>query len=151
VKKQEIFGSHYGTCTKCNWPYERFPKVDMNWLELRDSSVCTASIILIKSMMECRTSWWPLIRANDGYHFMQTVYFKPSINMTVGNMCWTLIKFLSPTYNQTQLYIFHPQSGKSVLPVEVSLQTDFTCKIWGFHGGDYEEWSLLGCYAEWLL
>jgi hypothetical protein len=19
------------------------------------------------------------------------------------------------------------------------------CKIWGFHGGDYEEWSLLGC------
>jgi hypothetical protein len=21
------------------------------------------------------------------------------------------------------------------------------CKIWGFHGGDYEEWCLLGCYA----
>jgi hypothetical protein len=20
-------------------------------------------------------------------------------------------------------------------------------KIWGFHGGDYEEWCLLGCYA----
>jgi hypothetical protein len=26
-----------------------------------------------------------------------------------------------------------------------------TCKIWGFHGGDYEEWCLLGCYAVWLL
>jgi hypothetical protein len=25
------------------------------------------------------------------------------------------------------------------------------CKIWGFHGGDYEEWRLLGCYAVWLL
>jgi hypothetical protein len=25
------------------------------------------------------------------------------------------------------------------------------CKIWGFHGGDYEEWCLLGCYAVWLL
>jgi hypothetical protein len=25
------------------------------------------------------------------------------------------------------------------------------CKIWGFHGGDYEEWCLLGCYAMWLL
>jgi hypothetical protein len=24
-------------------------------------------------------------------------------------------------------------------------------KIWGFHGGDYEEWYLLGCYAVWLL
>jgi hypothetical protein len=24
-------------------------------------------------------------------------------------------------------------------------------KIWGFHGGDYEEWCLLGCYAMWFL
>jgi hypothetical protein len=24
-------------------------------------------------------------------------------------------------------------------------------KVWGFHGGDYEEWCLLGCYAVWLL
>jgi hypothetical protein len=24
-------------------------------------------------------------------------------------------------------------------------------KIWGFHGCDYEEWCLLGCYAVWLL
>jgi hypothetical protein len=24
-------------------------------------------------------------------------------------------------------------------------------KIWGFHGGDFEEWCLLGCYAVWLL
>jgi hypothetical protein len=23
--------------------------------------------------------------------------------------------------------------------------------IWVFHGGDYEEWCLLGCYAVWLL
>jgi hypothetical protein len=25
------------------------------------------------------------------------------------------------------------------------------CKIWGFHGGDYEEWRLLGSYAVLLL
>jgi hypothetical protein len=25
------------------------------------------------------------------------------------------------------------------------------CKIWGFHGGDYDEWRLLGCYTVWLL
>jgi hypothetical protein len=24
------------------------------------------------------------------------------------------------------------------------------CKIWGYHGSDYEECSLLGCYAVWL-
>jgi hypothetical protein len=26
-----------------------------------------------------------------------------------------------------------------------------TSKISGFHGGDYEEWCLLGCYAVWLF
>jgi hypothetical protein len=25
------------------------------------------------------------------------------------------------------------------------------CKISGFHGRNYEEWRLLGCYAVWLL
>jgi hypothetical protein len=25
------------------------------------------------------------------------------------------------------------------------------CRIWGFHGGDYEEWRRLECYAVWLL
>jgi hypothetical protein len=25
------------------------------------------------------------------------------------------------------------------------------CKFWGFHGGDYEERCLLGCYDVWLL
>jgi hypothetical protein len=24
-----------------------------------------------------------------------------------------------------------------------------SCKIWGFHGGDYEEWCLLGCSPWW--
>jgi hypothetical protein len=35
----------------------------------------------------------------------------------------------------------------SVRPVK-NLQP---CKVWGFHGGDYEECRLLGCYALWLL
>jgi hypothetical protein len=32
---------------------------------------------------------------------------------------------------------------------ECNLQ--FRCKTSGFHGSDYEEWCLLGCYAVWLL
>jgi hypothetical protein len=35
---------------------------------------------------------------------------------------------------------------------ELNLATSLLqCKIWGFHGDDYEEWRLLGCYAVWLL
>jgi hypothetical protein len=29
--------------------------------------------------------------------------------------------------------------------------TILLCKIWGFHGGDYEEWRPVGCYAVWFL
>jgi hypothetical protein len=32
-----------------------------------------------------------------------------------------------------------------------AMKIEKTCKIWGLHGGDYEEWRLLGCYAMWLL
>jgi hypothetical protein len=31
------------------------------------------------------------------------------------------------------------------------LQIVKSCKIWSFHGGDYEEWCLLGCYAKLVL
>jgi hypothetical protein len=34
---------------------------------------------------------------------------------------------------------------------EMIIVTCFLCKIWGFHGGDYEEWRFLGCYAVCLL
>jgi hypothetical protein len=27
----------------------------------------------------------------------------------------------------------------------------YICKILGFHGSDYEEWRIVGCYAMWLL
>jgi hypothetical protein len=30
-------------------------------------------------------------------------------------------------------------------------ETVIIFKIGGFHGGDYEEWCLLGCYAVWFL
>jgi hypothetical protein len=46
--------------------------------------------------------------------------------------------------NIALLNIIHPH----VFYLNTTLQD---CKIWGFHGGDYEEWCLLGCYAVWLL
>jgi hypothetical protein len=33
----------------------------------------------------------------------------------------------------------------------VNYNHKISCKILGFHGGDYEDWCLLGCYALWLL
>jgi hypothetical protein len=46
-------------------------------------------------------------------------------------------------------------------PVRTSQETHYVsatelsqlmlCKISGFHGGDYDEWRLLGCYIVWLL
>jgi hypothetical protein len=44
------------------------------------------------------------------------------------------------------------QEIKDVIICTWSLQICImSCKIFGFHGGDYEEWRLLGCYAMWLL
>jgi hypothetical protein len=39
----------------------------------------------------------------------------------------------------------------NVLPCVLFSNILSLCKIWGFRGGDYEEWCLLGCYAVWLL
>jgi hypothetical protein len=46
-----------------------------------------------------------------------------------------------------------PSTGFIKHPIQRSLITSIlpfhtVCKIWGFHGGDYEEWCLLGCYAS---
>jgi hypothetical protein len=43
------------------------------------------------------------------------------------------------------------QQGDSLACLLFNIALEKVCKIWGFHGGDYEEWRLLGCYAVWLL
>jgi hypothetical protein len=39
--------------------------------------------------------------------------------------------------------------NKSLLEDRDRWTNNFPWKIWGFHGGDYEERCLLGCYAVW--
>jgi hypothetical protein len=48
----------------------------------------------------------------------------------------------------TMLLIYPAEYIGNELPQVDNRQT---CKIWGFHGGDYEEWCLLGCYAVLIL
>jgi hypothetical protein len=42
-------------------------------------------------------------------------------------------------------------SSQSASSPFIHWRTCQLCNIWDFHGGDYEEWRLLGCYALWLL
>jgi hypothetical protein len=55
-------------------------------------------------------------------------------------------------FTQHKLYIF-PSCCMTRCTVHIILEpwTVETCNIWGFHGGDYEEWCLLGSYAVWPL
>jgi hypothetical protein len=49
-------------------------------------------------------------------------------------------------YIRTQIV---PHKKHITSPTEPSRLT--LCKVWGFHGGDYEEFCLLGCGAMWIL
>jgi hypothetical protein len=39
----------------------------------------------------------------------------------------------------------------AVIGIYIMYKQNIKCKIWGFHGGDYEESCLLRCYALWLF
>jgi hypothetical protein len=45
------------------------------------------------------------------------------------------------------IYMYYTDS---VTPIDGSTESKLR-KIWGFHGGDDEEWCLLGCYAVWRV
>jgi hypothetical protein len=51
-------------------------------------------------------------------------------------------------------FLWNPQIHKKYyksLPSIPILKPEEFMQDWGFHGGDYEEWCLLACYAMWLL
>jgi hypothetical protein len=52
------------------------------------------------------------------------------------------------SFCQDTLEMFY-RSEKSTKNINEDLNP--ICKISGVHGGDYEKWCLLGCYAVWLL
>jgi hypothetical protein len=47
--------------------------------------------------------------------------------------------------------LWQANSHSASLKRETWEKLEDSCKIWGFHGGDYEECLLLGSYAVWLL
>jgi hypothetical protein len=57
------------------------------------------------------------------------------------DMCFKIPKFVKLSY-------FCPQKNNINQKIILLLKW---CKIWSFHGDDYEEWRLQGCYAVWIL
>jgi hypothetical protein len=58
--------------------------------------------------------------------------------------CSSLCSFLHPPISSSHF-------GQNILLSTLFSNTLSICKLWGFHGGDYEECRLIGCYALWLL
>jgi hypothetical protein len=59
---------------------------------------------------------------------------------------WKNIEFYTLVYSTVAIMTYVHRNMDTIEYKHFSF-----CKIWGFHGGDYEEWCLLGCCAMWLL
>jgi hypothetical protein len=62
----------------------------------------------------------------------------------------------SPSDHRSRITLFssslvHTCSGAAVFAVWKQQHWRHQCETWGFHGGHYEQWCLLGCYVVWLL
>jgi hypothetical protein len=86
---------------------------------------------------------------------LTSYFFSSGINLFPHNICVTDL------FNSHQFNVIYLESILTAAKVDcdgthVKRNKWFEkwvciCKIWGFHGGDYEEWCLLGCYAVCLL
>jgi hypothetical protein len=70
--------------------------------------------------------------------FTVTSWFEHSLLWKAEILCLTMAPLIKKMYFSFGLW-------------RMSSSGMLLCKIWGFHGGDYDEWCLLGCYAVWLL
>jgi hypothetical protein len=55
------------------------------------------------------------------------------------------------TVNTKWIFSIRQRFRVSVVYSFQSKINEYICKIWGFHGGDYKQCHLLGCYTVWLL
>jgi hypothetical protein len=68
------------------------------------------------------------------------------------NNFFTALPFLSCHVSFTLLLFDIKATTATIIIIIIIIQLNsYLFKNWGFHGGDYEEWRLLGCYVVWLL
>jgi hypothetical protein len=96
-----------------------------------------------------------------------TLYIPPRRSVQPQARCQVICNSWS-AHHKFKLYQFRRMPSSGMLRCDALVRTDvseersasiisvtrtgehgISCKIWGFHGGDYEEWCLLGCYAVW--
>jgi hypothetical protein len=92
----------------------------------------------------CQGSW-AMTRRKTASPSAQSLRNSPKIIPTSYPLSLPVmrVKFTDTTLRQSSNHL-------SESPKKCKFETMWN-QIWGFHGGDYEEWCLLGWYAMWLL
>jgi hypothetical protein len=141
------------------------------WAALRPFHFTPSVSASISCQIRCCVSLSLDLDNMEEYHGL-TDYFLSNDNSVKNILPWGTInrlgslESLRPLENPSMSHF--PIQGNSVPKLSPNLSPIFSiwgdslwctacgsckklCKSWGFDGGDYEEWSLLGCYAVWLL
>jgi hypothetical protein len=122
----------------------------MKWRGFRPKWVWHSRNRTIVPRIRCMTLWKWLVRSRTKGHgvclFACFVYDSCSLSFgsdskRLHNEECRLLGYKYPVHtSQETHYVSTTESSQLML-----------CKILGSHSGDYEEWRLLGCYAECLL
>jgi hypothetical protein len=142
----------------CVWFCERV----LVWVGTRACvCVCESVGVLARAWGECYSRSTKLIRLCRTSHAeIHWIKERNNENVFIFNFAsrWAVTVTLGPEYCKYGALHRGSQPAwtccrrqKSTIVLEEKLGHLVQSKIWGFHGGDYEEWCLLGCYAVWLL
>jgi hypothetical protein len=104
---------------------------------------------LVVAWFEAMTQMWE--RSHKGYSVCRPRFEPVTKRIRDRNLIfWPSllgdfdVQNISLVYNMTPFITV-------IIDLSLRVTTLQLCRIWGFHGGDYEECRLLGCYAVWPL
>jgi hypothetical protein len=87
------------------------------------------------------------IQENSWHNLQQLKRSVQELSLTGSRQSWLqieecrLLEYKTPVCTSQETHYFSATESSQLM----------LCKIWGFHGGDYEEHRLLGCYTMWLF
>jgi hypothetical protein len=102
-------------------------------------------------------SWWSSIQTapcSSCYNLRlqsPTKIREYKVSQQPEDKIWFLQEPHGVTTQKTPFFIVTAVKTSNLTRYGRVLKNCLCCMSWGFHGGDYEECRLLGCYAVWLL